>query len=134
MVMGALGCSHHVASYVPLINSTTKPILGIVQDGIVIDREGLSNEDKTYSGKKHKPKMTEIIFIGKSYHGRKGRPCLIGNVGRTFTSGWIVPINNGGGGPFTIGGNGPPGSGGSGPPGVGGNEHLKDQNPRSYIV
>ncbi len=78
--------------------------------------------------------MTQIIPIGKLYHGQKGKPSLIGNVGRPFTTGWTIPINNGGGGPFSQGGNGPPGSGGNGPPGVGNSEHLKDHNPRSYIV
>jgi hypothetical protein len=45
-----------------------KPILGIAQDGIVTNREDPSNEDKDYTSKKHKPKMSQIVPTKKLYY------------------------------------------------------------------
>ncbi len=78
--------------------------------------------------------MPRIILIKKSYHDHRGRPSPIGNVSKSFTSGWIVPIRNDDGGPFHEGGNGPLGGGDNGPPKGGGSGHLANQNPRSYVV
>jgi hypothetical protein len=50
--------------------------------------------------------MPWIIPTKKLYREWKGRPSLIGNVGRPPTSGQVVPINNGDGGPFGGRGNG----------------------------
>jgi hypothetical protein len=64
---------------------------------------------------------------------------VIGNAGRPPTSGQVIPINNGDGGPFGRGGNGPPignplGGGGNGLLRGGDNRPLGDQNSRPYAV
>jgi len=63
----------------------------------------------------------------------------MGGVGRPPIHGWVVPISNGGDGPFSDGGNGllgsvPPRGGGSGPLGCGGSRPPKDQNPKPYTA
>jgi hypothetical protein len=94
--------------------------------------------------------MPQIIPTKKSYHDWKGRPSPIRNVGRLLTSGWIVPISNGSGGPFNGRGNGPLGGGSNGLPKGGDNsplrgggnnplrggnsKHPTNQNPRSYAA
>jgi hypothetical protein len=45
-----------------------KPVLGIVQVGIVIDYGELSDEDNDSSERKHNPMMPRIVFIKKSCH------------------------------------------------------------------
>jgi hypothetical protein len=110
----------------PLVNPTSspKPISIIIQVGIVTNHIEPLDEDKDYSKRKHNPKMPQTIPIEKSYHDRKGRPSLIGDVGRLLTGGWTIPTSNNGGGPFNRGGNEPLGGGGSGLPRCGDNSPL----------
>ncbi len=89
-----------------------KPVSKIVQAKIVTNREEPLDEDKDYFKRKHKPNMPQIIPTEKPYQDWRGRPSPIGNASRSPISGWIVPINNGNGGPFGKGGNGPPWGGG----------------------
>jgi hypothetical protein len=51
--------------------------------------------------------MPWIVPLEKLYHERRGRPSLVGNASRSLINGWVVPINNGDGGPFDRGRNGP---------------------------
>jgi hypothetical protein len=101
----------------PLTNpiAPPKPILKIAQARIVINHGKPSDEDDDYSERKHNSRMPQIISIKKLYHGRRGKPSMIINLGRLPTSGQIVPTGKGGGKPFNGGGNGLLGSGGGGP-------------------
>ncbi len=111
----------------PLTNPTTPPklVLGIAQIGIVTD-QGELLEDDDYFKRKHNPRMPLIILTRKSYHEWRGKPSLIGDVGRPPTGGRAIPINNGGGGPFGSGGYGPLRGGGNGPLGGGSSGPLGD--------
>jgi hypothetical protein len=82
-----------------------KPILGIAQIGIVIDRGEPSDDNDEYSKRKHNPRMLQIIPTKKLYHEQKGQPPSIGDVGGFPIGKWIVPTNNDGGEPFSDSGN-----------------------------
>ncbi len=93
----------------PLTNLTAPPklILKITQARIVTNHRELLDEDEDYSKRKHNSKMPWIVPLEKLYHERRGRPSLVGNASRSLINGWVVPINNGDGGPFDRGRNGP---------------------------
>ncbi len=93
----------------PLANTMASPKLvsGITQAKIVTNCGEPSNEDEDYSERKHNPMMPQIVPNKKLYHDWRGRPPLIGNANRLHVGGQIVPISNGGGGPFSGDGNKP---------------------------
>ncbi len=51
-----------------------KPILGIAQIGIVIDRGETLDDDDEYFERKHNPRMLQIILTKKLYHEQRGQP------------------------------------------------------------
>jgi len=77
--------------------------------------------------------MPRIVLIEKSYHEQRGKPSSIGNVSGSPTSGWVVPINNGGNGLFSDGGNKLLGGGDNGLPKSGGNKPSRYQNLKPYV-
>jgi hypothetical protein len=82
-----------------------KLVSRIIQARTIMNCEGPLDENEDYSERKHNPRMPRIIPTKKPYHDWRGKPSPIGDVGRSFTGGQIVPINNGDGGPFDASGN-----------------------------
>jgi hypothetical protein len=102
---------------VPLLTFpiTPKPVLGVVQTGVVTNHEKPSDDDDNSFEKKHNPRMPQIFPTKKSYNERKGKPSPIGDDGGFFV--YNIPVNGGGVKPFAANYNDPLGGGGSRPSG-----------------
>ncbi len=82
-----------------------KPILGVAQIEIVIDREETLDEDDVFLERKHNLIMQKIVPTIKLYHEQMDWPSSIGNVGGLPTDKPTIPMNINGGRPFDDGGN-----------------------------
>ncbi len=96
-----------------------KPILGVVQIGVVTNHEEPSDDNDNSFEKKHNPRMPQILLTKKSYNEGKGIPSPIGDDGGLLVSNILV--NGSGVRPFAANCNDPLEGGGNGP--------LGDQHP-----
>jgi len=69
-----------------------KPILGVVQIGVVTNHKEPSDDDNSFE-KKHNPRMPQILPTKKSYNGRKSIPSPIGDDGGLFVNNILVNGN-----------------------------------------